>query len=225
MAEVSKFWPYEKVQTGYVTMVGAEEIPLRILTYLLDLPDRTGYLPADDNRHPRVRLAKYLWYDGGHPLAQPLPTPEEKRSMLFDGNEPVLNTEEEKARHPKGYRLYPQKYWGQSQLVAGTTVKCYLGRIIPVSPYVVSIGLVFEILVNSNQENTTKTTAYSRAYNIEQCILEAMHGVNFTGIGVADFSRQAHIDNGSSPIVDEGTNVGRRLKLSLTWAESEEDLP
>lgn len=97
----NKFHPYEKVQPGYVTMAGAEEIPYILLTYLLDLPDRTGYEPVDENDRPRVRLAKYLWHDGALPLAQPLPTPEEKRSLLFDGTQPVLNTQEAKERHPK----------------------------------------------------------------------------------------------------------------------------
>lgn len=114
---------------------------------------------------------------------------------------------------------------GYSQLGAQTTLKCYVGRTIPLSPYTSSIGITFEILCNSNQENTTRTSAYSRAYDIEQCIVEALHGVNMTGIGVIDFSRQAHIDNGSTPIADEGTNVGRRLKLSVYWAESGEPEP
>ena len=119
----------------------------------------------------------------------------------------MLNTGEQKAAHPKGYRLYPQKYWGYSQLGAQTTLKCYVGRTIPLSPYTSSIGITFEILCNSNQENTTRTSAYSRAYDIEQCIVEALHGVNMTGIGVIDFSRQAHIDNGSTPIADEAVGV------------------
>ena len=223
--EYSPYYPYEKVQTGYLTMQGTEEIPYQIIQYLLDLPDATGYAPTNDNTRPRVRLAKYLWYDGPRPLSNPLPTAQEKLSLLFDGDNPVLNTGEQKAAHPQGYRLYPQKYWGYSQLGAQTTLKCYVGRTIPLSPYTSSIGITFEILCNSNQENTTRTSAYSRAYDIEQCIVEALHGVNMTGIGVIDFSRQAHIDNGSTPIADEGTNVGRRLKLSVYWAESGEPEP
>ena len=129
--EYSPYYPYEKVQTGYLTMQGTEEIPYQIIQYLLDLPDATGYAPTDDNTRPRVRLAKYLWYDGPRPLSNPLPTAQEKLSLLFDGDNPVLNTDEQKADHPKGYRLYPQKYWGYSQLDAQTTLKCYMGRTIP----------------------------------------------------------------------------------------------
>lgn len=106
--EYSPYYPYEKVQTGYLTMQGTEEIPYQILQYLLDLPDANGYVPVDDNNRPRVRLAKYLWYDGAQPLSQPLPTVQEKLSMLFDGDSPVPNTDEQKTAHPKGYRLYPR---------------------------------------------------------------------------------------------------------------------
>lgn len=216
----SAFYPYEKVMTGFNTLKGAEKIPLKILSYLLDLPDKNGYEPTDDNERARVRLCKYLWYDGANPLSNPLPSPQEKLSMLFDGNEPDINTDEQKAKHPKGYRLFPQVYWMPAQLTAKTVIKAYIGRIIPNSNFKTSIGLTFEILVNYGQENTVKTEAYSRSYDIEQCIIEALHGVNFTGIGVADFSRMAHMDNGSRPIHDDGTHVGRVLTMSLDWMES-----
>lgn len=216
----SPTYPYERIQPGYNTMRGAENIPLQILTYLLDLPDADGYVPIDDNSYPRVRLAKYLYYDGANPLGQPLPTPAQKRSLLFDGDRPTLNTDEEKQRHPKGYRLYPQVYWGQSGLEAQTTLKCYLGRVVPWSPMQASVGLFFEILCNVNQENNTRTDAYSRSYDIEQCIVEALHGVNLAGIGVVEFSRPAHFDNASRPIHDDGTHVGRELHMSITWMES-----
>lgn len=220
----SPTYPYERVQTGWNTMRGSENIPLQLLTYLLDLPDAEGYVPADDNSRPRVRLAKYLWYDGANPLGQPLPTPAQKRSLLFNGEEPVLNTGEQKARHPKGYRLYPQTYWGQSELEAQTTLKCYLGRVIPWGPMQSSIGVYFQVLCNVNQEGNTKTDAYSRAYNIEQCIVEALNGVNLAGIGTVEFSRPAHFDNGSIPVHDDGTHVGREVHLSITWMESEEEV-
>ena len=83
-------YPYERVQSGYTRLRGTEEIPIKILKYLMDLP-LPGYMPKDDNDHARVRLMKYLWYDGANPLANPLPTPQEKLSMLFDGDNPVLN--------------------------------------------------------------------------------------------------------------------------------------
>mgnify|MGYP003300989585 CR=1 FL=1 len=66
----SPFYPYEKVQ-DFNTLKGAEEIPYKILMYLLDLPDRHGYEPVDDNSRARVRLIKYLYYDEPNPLARP----------------------------------------------------------------------------------------------------------------------------------------------------------
>lgn len=216
----SPTYPYERVQIGYNRFKGAEYIPYKLLMYLLDLPDKHGYEPVDDNNRPRVRLAKYLWYDGARPLSQALPTPAQKLSLLFDGEEPVLETDEQKANHPKGYRLFWQVFWGQSQTEAKTLLKCYLGRVLPVDENIAKIGIVFEILSNVNLESNTRTDAYERSYAIEQCIVEALAGVNIAGIGVVDFSRMSHTDNGSRPIADSGTVVGRELHMSLTWAES-----
>lgn len=216
----SPTYPYERVQIGYSRFKGAEYIPYKLLMYLLDLPDADGYEPVDDNNRPRVRLAKYLWHDGARPLSEPLPTPAQKLSLLFNGDEPVLETAEQKANHPKGYRLFWQMFWGQSQTEAKTLVKCYLGRILPVDENMARIGVVFEILCNVNFESTTRTDAYDRSYAIEQCIIESLSGVNIAGIGVVDFARMSHPDNGSRPLADAGTVVGRELHVSLTWAES-----
>lgn len=218
----SPYYPFEKVQSGYLTMEGSQKIPLRLLRYLLDLPDASGYRPKDDNRLPRVRLAKYLWHDGPNPLGEPLPDEQQKTSMLFDGETPVLNTDRSKAAHPKGYRLYPLEYWGQSELEAKTVLKCYLGRIVWTNPFRASIGVYFSLICNVDQENTTRTEAYSRSYNMEQCIVEALHGVNIGGVGVCDCSRLAHANNGSEDIWDRGTHVGRLLHMSVDWMEGEE---
>lgn len=218
----SPTYPYERVQTGFLTFRGAEEIPHKLLLYLMDLPDGAGYEPQDDNTRPRVRLMKYLWHDGEKPLGERLPTPAEKRSLLFDGNEPVVDTETMRRKHPKGYRLYWQRFWGEAQTEAKSTLKCYLGRIFAPDPFTAKIGVTFDILCSANQETTTRTDAYSRAYDMEQSIIEALHGVNLAGIGVCDFSRAAHADNGSRVIYDQsGTIVGREVKLSIAWAESE----
>ena len=107
----SPYYPYEKTGGGFLTFAGAEFIPKKIINYLMDMPDSNGYQPVDDNNRPRVRLMKYLWYDGAKPLEQPLPTPQEKMSMLFNGDEPVVNTDEQKQKHPHGYRLFPQTFW------------------------------------------------------------------------------------------------------------------
>lgn len=208
----SPYYPYEKVQEGFLTMHGAEEIPLKLVRYLLDLPDSEGYQPSDDNKRPRVRLMKYLWNDGERPLDNPLPTPWEKLSLLFEGSQPDLNSEQDKAEHPKGYRMFAQAYVGTTQLTAMSTVKCYIGRING-GQFGARINIIFEIFVNGNNETTTRTDAYSRAYDIEQSIVEALSGVNITGVGVCYFVN-------SIALHDEGTNVGRSLTMALDWMES-----
>lgn len=218
----SPYYPYERVQTGYNTMRGSEKIPKKLIDYLLDLPDKHGYEPVDNNSRPRVRLIKYLWYDGANPLGQPLPTPQQKLSLLFDGDNPVIDTDELKTRHPKGYRLYAQKLWLPSQTIAQTLVKCYISRITHADEMHASIGIAWEIWCNANLQNNTRTDDYERTYNIEQCIVEALHGVNIAGIGVVDCGRYTNLENGSHNVYDEtGTNVGRRLHMSVSWVESE----
>lgn len=219
----SDTYPYERIQTGANRMDGAEKIPYKIIDYILDMPDKFGYSPVDDNSRPRVRIAKYLWHEGANPLSKPLPTPEEKLSMLFDGDEPDINTNEQKLQHPKGYRIFPQVYWGPAELEAKVVLKCYIGRVFTPSPFLSRIGIVFEILVNSNLENTTRTDAYSRAWNIECSLVAALNGVNIAGVGTVHNDRPAHLDNGSSVLHDNGTHVGRILYMSIDWEESGND--
>lgn len=216
----SPYYPYEKVNTGFNTMDGAEQIPYRLLTYLMDLPDGNGYVPTDDNEHPRVRLMKYLFHDGANPLSRSLPTQEEKLSLLFDAEHPVLNDDELKRRHPKGYRLFAQQYWQQAELTARTLLKCYVGRVIPNSPFHASIGLVFELCTFYGTDTVTKTTAYSKLYAMECALIGALHGVNIGGVGVVSFDRRAHIDAGSQSYRDDGSHLYRIVKMSVDWMES-----
>lgn len=218
----SPTYPYEKVQQAN-TLLGAENIPYQILLYLLDLPDAAGYVPADNNERPRVRLMKYLYYDTPNPLGQMLPTPAEKMSLLFDPENPVVESDAQKEAHPKGYRMFWQKIVGQSQTDAMTILKCYVGKVFSKGArnyFVDTIGIRLEIISNVNLETNTKTNAYQRTFDIEQCIREAMNGVNMAGIGTVSFSRADHADNGSGPMYDEATNVGRWLHCSIDWADS-----
>ena len=217
----SPTYPYDRVIAAN-TLRGAENIPYQMLRYLLDLPDSSGYIPADDNERPRVRLAKYLFHDGPNPLGKRLPTPEEKLSLLFDPAHPALETDELRAAHPKGYRLFFQKIIGQSQTEAETRIRCYIGKIMSRSArdyFIDTIGIHFEISVNVNLETNTRTNAYQRSFDMEQCIREALGGVNMAGIGTISFSRTDHPDNGSGILYDEATNVGRWLCCSVNWAD------
>lgn len=217
----SPYYPYELVMPGYNRYAEAEKMPNKIIQYLLDLPDAAGYEPMDDNNRPRVRLMKYLWYDGARPLDNALPTTEQKLSLLYNGDNPVLNTDAEKAAHPKGYRIFPQAYWLPAEFTATTLMKVYMGRNLPYSPFSSELGIVFEFLVNYGQDNNMKTNAASRLYAMECALLDALHGVNITGIGVVNFDRRSHMDSGSNYFHDDGTNLGRRVYLSVQWAESD----
>lgn len=217
----SPYYPYEKTGSGFLNFAGAEFIPHKIVNYLLDLPDAYGYQPVDDNERPRVRLMKYLWYDDDKPLENPLPTPAEKLSLLYDGNNPAVNTDEEQAKHPKGYRIFPQVFWLPAEFDARTQLKCYIGQILPYDDYSTEIGLTFELVVNYMQDSNMRTNALSRLYAMETALLGALNGVTITGVGCLCFNRRSHMANGSHSFRDDGTNVGRLIGMSLTWAESE----
>ena len=215
----SPYYPYFKVIEGANGMRGSELIPYKLLQYLLDLPDAYGYKPIDDNDRPRVRLMKYLYYDTPAPLSNPLPTPEQKRSLLFDPDRPDINTDADKEKHPKGYRLFMQRIIGQSQLEAQTLIKCYPGRIFEPRKFETTIGITFEIWTNVNLLANTRTYAYDRSYDMEQCLHEALDGVNIDGVGTVSFARQSDTDNGSEPLYDEKTYVGRYVSCSVSWSE------
>lgn len=216
----SPYYPYVREQEGFNSFDGAEEIPLKILLYLMDMADGSGYEPQDDNNRPRVRLMKYLWHDGAAPLDGELPTDAEKRSMLFDGAQPDINTDEQMQQHPRGYRLYAQPYWLPAQQDAKTVLKCYIGKVTPVSPFMAAIGLTFEIAINYGQETNTRSDAYSRAYAMECALITALNGVNIAGVGTVMFSRAAHMDAGSRIYHDEGSHIYRVVNLSVNWMES-----
>lgn len=216
----SPYYPYEKTGSGYLTFAGAENIPYKIVNYLMDLPDANGYQPVNDNSRPRVRLMKYLWHDGDKPLQIILPTPAQKLSMLYDGENPAVNTDEEKAKHPRGYRIFPQAFWLPAEFDARTQLKCYIGQVLPYDDYSAEIGITFELVVNYMQDNNLRTNALSRLYAMEAALVGALNGVNITGVGCMSFNRRQHMANGSHSFHDDGTNVGRIIGMSLTWAES-----
>ena len=215
----SPYYPFFKVLPGANTLKGAELIPYKIMRYLLDLPDAAGYAPVDDNSRPRVRLLKYMWYDGANPLSQPLPAPEEKLSLLFDPHNPDINTDEDKARHPKGYRLFMQRNVAQSGTEANTLLKIYPGRILDDSDFRTILGYQAEIWCNTNLITNTKTAAYDRTFDIEQALREALAGVDVAGVGTLRFSRQASSYNGSEVLYTDGAYSGRMLYFSTSWSE------
>ena len=219
----SPTYPYKRVLPGTNLFRGAELVPYKILYYLLDLPDSNGYQPVDDNERPRVRLAKLLWNDGPRPLDGPLPTPQEKLSMLFSGEEPDINTDEQKKRHPKGYRLYPQRNIAQSGIQANTILKIYPGRILDDTDFRSVIGFQAEIWSDPNLTNNTKTTARDRVFDIETCLRDALSNIDLAGAGPIKFARQYSSFNGSENLYSDSGENGRILYFSIVWSESGKD--
>ena len=216
----SPYYPYEKVQSGFNTLKGAEYIPNKVLRYLLDLPDQYGYEPIDDNDRARVRLIKYIYYDEPNPLAQPLPTPEQKLSLLYDGMNPAINTEEDKKNHPKSYRIYGQQYELQSPTEAKTMLRCFMAREIPRSDFKTVLGLDFSCIVDYALDNILGTGVYSRMFAIHQCLIEALHGVNMTGIGTIHYSKTVHGDSGYSLYHTEGNFIYSDTFFAIDWQET-----
>ena len=214
----SPTYPYRRVIASN-TLHGAELIPYKILMYLLDMPDSNGYTPPTSNDYPRVRLMRYIWNDGPRPLDGALPTPQERLSMLFNGDEPDINTDEQIARHPKGYRLFPQRNIAQSIIEAKTMIKVYPGRILDDTDFRTILGFQMEIWANPNYATNTKTTALDRTFDIEQCVREALAGVDVGGVGTIRFSRQASSYNGSEILYSDSGMNGRMLYFSTSWSE------
>ncbi len=205
----SPWFPYIKVQEGYYDLKDTVSLPRKICNFLIDAPQGT-YNPKNDNNLPRVRLWKYLYYDTPRPLEQKLPTIQEKMSVVFDPENP------EDPPTEKGYRLIPQIYVPQAQLSAQTRLYVYLGRTVPMNEEArISIAVTFRIWTHYTYESNTKTDEYSRAFAIEQALIEALHGVNMTGVGVFSFSKYLHPDCGSNVMFDRQMNIGRELTMAL----------
>lgn len=221
MASVDSQWyPYDKIYTGFLDLSDTDEIPRKIMDYLLDMPDGT-YEPKDDNKRARVRLWKYLYYDGARPIDKPLPTPKQKKQVLFNPDKP---NDPENAE--KGYRLIPQPFAQGVEQVAQTRIYAYMGRTIASDDLHVQLSAVFDIWVHHTQEANTKLEeAYSRLFAMEQAIIEAFHGINMGGVGTFYFNRQKHPDCGTVLLGDGKSNLGRRVILGLEVGSNTQNEP
>lgn len=208
----SPYFPYVKVQESYYDLSDSVSLPRKIADYLIDAP-QGDYIPPDDNTFPRCRLWKYLYHDGPRPLEQPLPTINEKMSVVFNPDDPQNPPTE------KGYRLIPQIFTRQSQEKAQTRINVYMGRTVPMNEEMrIALAVTFRIWTHYTYELNTRSDEYSRAFAIEQCLIEALHGVNMDGIGTFFFSKMVHPDCGSGVMYDGETNVGRELTIALQVA-------
>ena len=93
----SPTYPYVKAQENYYDLSDTVSLPRKIIDYLIDAP-QGDYVPPDNNNYPRCRLWKYLYYDGARPLNQPLPTIQEKMSVLFNPDMPQTPPTEKGSR-------------------------------------------------------------------------------------------------------------------------------
>lgn len=205
----SKFFPYTKTAT-YTTLPDAEKLLKKIVDYILDLP-MEGYEPVDDSDYPRCNLMKLLYYDTPHPLNEPLPTPEQKISIVFDPSSPDVPPTD------KGYRIYPMIYPIQAQAEGQTTLKIFMSWAKATSTMRIDQAVSFEVLTNTTYENNQGGTSLSRTYQICVELLRALNGVNIDGVGAFYFDRRQHTECTLEPISDKSQNVGYRLTMGLTY--------
>ena len=204
----SPYYPYRKVVEAD-TLAGMEQIPFILCRYLMDLPDGKGYVPPSDNRFPRARLKKLLYWDCPLPLNQALPTADEMRKIFFDPENPDRPPDE---KH--GYRLYPQNTVQQSMANSKSLVRVYLSdasKLETRGVFVTRQDVIFDVVVNVGIESNTGMTASSRAYDIVQAIVEATAGVSFGGAGPLTLRRITKID-------DERYNLGYKIYAYIDWA-------
>ena len=95
----------------------------------------------------------------------------------------------------------------------------------PNDSFKTATAIHFYIWSHYTNEANSKEQEYSRTMGIEQAIIEALNGVNMTGIGTFMFDRRCHPDCGSRPIYDGDINVGRELIIGLELATTKTPSP
>lgn len=206
----SAYYPYERVY-DYTNTPRAEQLLSKLVKYLLDLPD-TIYTPPDNNAFPRCRLNKLIYWDDADPLSKPLPTPEQKLSLVFDPERPDRPPDPNKQ-----YRIIPFAYPGQHvEYIGRTSLKIYMGYAKPVTDYQIEQAVVFEVLCNDALDGNVYRNVTSRSYDIANDIKNALHGVNMDGVGAWYFDRRQLTSCALEPIYDKNQNVGYVLTMGLT---------
>ena len=215
---MNAYYPYFKIQSNYCDLKGTENLMRKICDYIID-PPQGDYVPPDNNDFPRCRLWKYLFYDEPKPLSKPLPTINEKMSVMYN---PEKSTE---APTDKGYRLFLQEYTIEAQTLGQTRLYVYPGRFIPgENNLTVAIAINFDIWTHYRYENNLKTDENVRTYQIAVELLKAFNGLSINGVGTFFFSRAKHPDCGSRLIGNvDNENIGRQLTLALELATNNID--
>lgn len=208
MNDKQQYYPYTRVQ-GYGTLPNLERLPLAVRDYLMDMP-LPGYTPPDDNESFRCRLMKRLYHDGPNPLSMPLPTAEQKMSIVYDPEHP------DKPPTDKQYRIFTQQLVHEAQTHGVTTMRIYMGRVVPVDSYMARASISIEFLTNAAYDSNSKSTDLSRTFAMACDAQRALSGVNMNAGTTFSFDRREHPDANIVPINDEKTNVGYRLTMGLT---------
>lgn len=202
----SPYYPYIKVTAGN-TMAKVEELPYRMVKYLMDLPLR-GYTPPSDNSYPRARLKKLMYWDGAKPLEQPLPTATQMKTIFYDPLHPGDPPDSE-----RGYRFFAQELVSQSQFTSQSILRIYLGsahRVQMKNTFVFRQTVITTIMCSAGIEANMQTLGNSRSAAIMQAVLEATEGVNFGGIGALNTSEITKFD-------DERHNTGYKIYQHVDW--------
>ena len=202
--------PYKRIQS-YVTLPDADKLLSNILDYLIDMPAR-NHVPFESNECPRARIARYLYWDCSNPLSMPLPTPEQKKKLRYDPENPADPPDKE-----RGYRIFPLITVAQAQQEAQTRLYAFMGQTTATSDFRADVSLVFRVLCSNAYDTNTKETALSRSWAIICAIVEALNGVNFgVGVGTIYFNRRENSECGIRFITDDLHNVGYQLVMGMT---------
>ena len=212
---ISTTYPYNRVY-DYVRFGSAEDIPYKVLTYLMDFPSQS-YTPPDDNDYPRTRLKKYLYWDEPNPLDNVLPTMAQLKMLWYNPAFPDTCQDEE-----RGYRIFPQSLISQAQIKGQTIIRCSIGNVTArtsssLNSFGASITVTFDVLSSTAIESNTRTTVLSRTFAMACCIVDALNGVNIDGVGSFYFDRNRNSYCGMTPINDETSNIGYRVVVGLDW--------
>ena len=130
------------------------------------------------------------------------------RQLFFDPENPDRPPDPE-----RGYRVFPQNTVQQSIDKSKSMVRVYMGdaQLLEMrGTYVTRQDIMFDIVVNVGIESNTGMTASSRAYDIVQCIKEAVSGVNFGGVGPMTVRRITKGD-------DERYNIVYKMYTYIDW--------
>lgn len=218
MAFENWYEPYNRL-VGYVTLPNSDELLRKVLHYLIDMPTAT-HQPFTDNRCPRTRISKYLYYDESRPLDKPIPTVQQKLSMFFDPEKPADPS------NSKGYRIFSQIAITEAQENAQTRLYAFMGFVDATNDYQSDISLCFRVFCNTSYDSNTKDSALSRSWAITQAIVEALSGVSIDGVGTFYFNRRKNAECAIRYITDDQHNVGYQLVIGLSiMGDKKENTP